>query len=382
MAKRKKYPKLPNGYGSIRYIGSNRTAPYAVHPPTTEFKENGSPIRPKAIAYVDDWMKGFGILTLYNNGVYTPGQEPPELLSCSSTDELVQSIISDYNKAKLAHSKIVPSKTFAEVYREFFDYKYNQDKSKTYSDSSKNSTNAAFNNVKQLHNKMFMDLRHDDLQKAVDDCPLKHSSQELIVSLFHQMYAYADVKEIVIKDYSAHVRINIPDDDEQGVPFSEEELSILWKNKDNPTIELILIMCYSGYRIAAYQSMEVNLIDKYFKGGVKTRSSKERMVPIHSAILPLVENRVNRLGRLLPYSPTTYRREMYSALKKLEIGKHTPHDCRHTFSMLCEKYGVNENDRKRLLGHSFTTSDITNKIYGHRSLDDLRIEVEKIKVCV
>ena len=32
--------------------------------------------------------------------------------------------------------------------------------------------------------------------------------------------------------------------------------------------------------------------------------------------------------------------------------KHTPHDCRHTFSMLCEKYNVKENDRKRILGHS------------------------------
>lgn len=59
--------------------------------------------------------------------------------------------------------------------------------------------------------------------------------------------------------------------------------------------------------------------------------------------------------------------------------KHTPHDCRHTFSRLCEKYEVKENDRKRMLGHSFK-GDITNAVYGHRDLVDLRAEIEKIKV--
>ena len=69
---------------------------------------------------------------------------------------------------------------------------------------------------------------------------------------------------------------------------------------------------------------------------------------------------------------------MYDCLENLGIEKHTPHDCRHTFSTLCEKYNVNENDRKRMLGHSF--QDVTNKVYGHRELEDLRIQIEKIRV--
>ena len=40
---------------------------------------------------------------------------------------------------------------------------------------------------------------------------------------------------------------------------------------------------------------------------------------------------------------------------------------------------INENDRKRLMGHSFG-KDITNSVYGHRELDDLRKEIEKIIV--
>ena len=75
---------------------------------------------------------------------------------------------------------------------------------------------------------------------------------------------------------------------------------------------------------------------------------------------------------------------MYRKLADLGIAnaptgeKHTPHDCRHTFSMLCERYEVNENDRKRMMGHSFG-EDITNEKYGHRTIEDLRLQIEKIK---
>ena len=75
MSKRKKYPKLPNGYGSIKYLGKGRRNPYAVHPPTTEFNINGSPATPKALCYVNDWYIGFAVLTAYKAGTYFPGYE-------------------------------------------------------------------------------------------------------------------------------------------------------------------------------------------------------------------------------------------------------------------------------------------------------------------
>lgn len=110
-------------------------------------------------------------------------------------------------------------------------------------------------------------------------------------------------------------------------------------------------------------------------------ASKNRIVPIHSSIYDIVSSRCAENSRnLLGMSTCAFRKEMTKALKTLGIEKHTPHDCRHTFSVLCEKYGVNENDRKRMMGHSFG-SDITNRKYGHRTVDDLRKEIEKIKAC-
>lgn len=143
---------------------------------------------------------------------------------------------------------------------------------------------------------------------------------------------------------------------------------------------MLLIMCYSGFRISAYKSMKVDIEQKLFNGGVKNRYSKNRIVPIHSSIYDLVKRRMKRDGNLLNCSTQDFRYSMYEVLDNLGIEKHTPHDCRHTFSKLCEDYKVAENDRKRMLGHSFG-NDITNKVYGHRDIESLREEIEKIKVC-
>lgn len=381
MPKRKKYPKLPNGYGTIRYLGKGRRNPYAVHPPTTEFTLDGVPKTPKALCYVDDWMVGFAVLTAYKSGTYYPGYEKSlaNPLRDTTNSSVVQAILADYNLAKASRETLrQKQKTFSEVYKEFFHWKYEADQSRKYSQSTLNATRTAFRNCSVLHDLPFVDLRHKDLQDVIDYCPLKHASKELIVSLFHQMYSYAEIYEICEKDYSAHVRINTADDDEHGIPFTDKELQILWEHKNNSTVAFVLIMCYSGFRINAYTSLEINLTKAYFKGGIKTINSKNRVVPIHSAILPLVHARLKKSGKLI-HNASAFRNEMYAELSAIGIQKHTPHDCRHTFSRLCEKYGVNENDRKRMLGHSFK-SDITNQIYGHRELEDLRTEIEKIKL--
>lgn len=376
--------------GSIKYLGKGRRNPYAVHPPTTEFTLNGVPKTPKAICYVSDWMVGFAVLTAYRAGTYYPGYEKTVAATADISDsKLIQSILADYNLTKASDEKLeAAKKTFSDVYEEFYQWKYERDQSRKLSESSKNATRAAYKNCSAIHDKVFADLRHQDLQNIIDSCPLKHASKELIVSLMHQMYAYAEIYELCDKDYSVHVRINTEDDDEHGVPFTDDEMKILWGNKENDVIQMLLIMCYSGFRITEYSKITINLKDRSFHGGIKTRSSKIRTVPIYSGIYNMVADRCEKYGiqNILGCQTQKFRKDMNAALSDLGIAiaptgeKHTPHDCRHTFSSLCEKYEVKENDRKRMLGHSFG-GDVTNDVYGHRTLEDLRSEIEKIKLC-
>ncbi|MCD8396132.1 MAG: integrase [Lachnospiraceae bacterium] len=385
MPKRKKYPKLPSGYGSIRYLGKNRKNCYAVHPPCNinNCDEHGRYIRPKALCYVDDWYVGFAVLNAYHAGTYKPGDELQfkqyRALSETDLDAFCRRLLTDYNADR--HVEVVKKEnepTFADVYNQFFEWKYGERAAKKLSESSMRSTQAAFKNCSSVHDRIFRDLRLEDLQKCLDDCPLKKVSIGNIMLLLKQMYKFAIPRELCDKDYAQYLVMPDAEENEHGVPFTDDDLKVLWEHKTDPVIEMILIMCYSGYRIAAYKDIEVNLDEWYFRGGVKTQAGKGRIVPIHSAIQPLVVARMKRNGCMLTMTTAGFRNTFYRSLKSVGIEKHTPHDCRHTFSWLCEKYGVNENDRKRMLGHSFG-GDITNGVYGHRTLDELRSEIEKIK---
>lgn len=377
---RKRYPKLPNGYGQIRYLGKKRRNPYGVYPPAI-YDDDGKALAQKAICYVDSWLKGFEVLTSYKAGTYTPGDEKDlKIDECANPDSFIQKLLSDYNRMQgLETETDEKGFTFAEVYEKFWNYKYETEKGKKLSQQSRYSTQAAFKNCSVLHDKEFALLKHDELQRVIDDCPLKHASVELIVSLFKQMYDFAEIYDLCEKNCARHVKINIEDDDESGVPFTDDELKILWNHIDDPTIEMIIIMCYSGYRITAYKTLKIDLEKKSFFGGLKTKAGRKRTVPIHSGIYSLVKKRIERDGEILKDSTDDFRIDMYDALEKLGIEKHTPHDCRHTFSKLCDDFEVKENDKKRMLGHAF--NDVTNKVYGHRSLEALRTEIEKIKIC-
>ena len=339
MPKRKKHPRLPNGYGSIRYLGKSRKNPYAVHPPA-DIDGN----RPPALCYVDDWMKGFIILTSLKAGTYTPGMEATLRLpdSTGSLDTLAEKIMADYNRVKGIEPD-EPEKTFSEVYEAFYADKFQE--GHKYSTSTINAIKAGYRNCKSLHDKEFRALRSKDLQDNLDSCNLKHASLELIKNLYCQMYKYADSQGWCDKDYSQYIKIKKDDDDEHGVPFTDDELKLLWNSKGDETADMLLIMCYSGWRISEYLNLEVNLKDKYFFGGSKTDAGKNRTVPIHSAIFPLVEHRIEQYGHILACTAKEFRVQMEDLLNQLNIPnepKHTPHDCRHTFSRLCEKYKVAE----------------------------------------
>lgn len=383
MAKRKKYPKLPNSFGSIRYLGKGRRNCYAVHPPAT-IDATGKAVRPPAICYVDDYLKGFAVLTAYKAGTYKPGMEKElEIAPTTDTDALIGRILADYNTIKGTEEKHPETHklTFSEVYEKFISWKFPEDTN--LSKSSKNAYHCGYLNSKPLHNRAFEDLKAPDLQKVIDDCPLKTQSLNTILMLFKQMYKFAIYSEIVTENKALYVSVKTKDDVEHGTPFSDLELRVLWQNADDPEVQLILIMCYSGWRIGEVSKLSINLEERYYQGGIKTKAGKDRIVPIHSAVYDFIRSKMKSQGNLLMYTQKHHRDKLfYPTLERLNITgnpKHTPHDCRHTFSALCEKYGVRENDRKRMLGHSFG-NDVTNAVYGHRTLEELREEIEKIKV--
>lgn len=379
MPKRKKYPRLPNSFGSIRFLGKGRSLPYAVHPPAKDRNDKGRYIRPAAICYVPDWYTGFAVLSAYHAGTYTPGleltikQEVDQ--SDYNLDQFCRRVIRDNN---MLVSSSGP--TLAEVFEQFKAWKFGESASRQYSESAKMAYCSGFGWLKPLHGRPIEDITVEELQQCVNDCPKKKATRENIVLTAKAIYKYALPRHLCKDNPAQYLVVPSGREDESGRPFTTEEIKLLWDHRTDPTAEMLLIMCYSGFRLSAYDNMIVNLEEGYFQGGVKTAASKNRIVPIHPAISPLVADRLQRDKSLLATTQGQFRTHCYDLLDRLKISgepKHTPHDCRHTFSALCEKYKVNEADRKRMMGHSFG-SDITNGIYGHRTVNELRDEIIKI----
>ena len=380
MAKRKRHQRLPSGWGSIRYLGKGRRNPYAVHPPATEQDpETGQYIRPAALCYVDDWYVGFAVLNAYRAGTYHPGDElafrDAMGEDIGGSDKLVQRILADAGKKK---AEKLP--TFAEVYEQWREWKCGPNAPKKLSESQRAKFVTAYKNLAPIHDREFAKLTIDSLQAVinsrVDD--LGKSSLDIMKGLLNQIYNWAESRNMVEKNLARHVVIPASaKEDEHGIPLSEDDIRLLWAHHDDPDCELALCLCYSGHRIGEYEEVDVDLDGGCFRGGLKTEAGKNREVPIHPAIRKLVEARIARYGKLLAFESNYHGNRISKALLSIGIEpRHTAHDCRHTFSMLCERYGVPENDRKRLMGHAF--GDVTNAVYGHRSLDDLRKSIRLI----
>ena len=347
MPKRKKHTKLPNGYGSISYLGKGRRRPYGVYPPARE-RIDGKTIRPKAIGYAETYEKARDMLSLYHNGLDLPD------------------------------APLVPKAglTFAEVYKRYYEDKY-ENPAASFSDAAKKAQKGGYSRLENLHGEIFERLTYPDLQAAVDAITLSRAAVTQSVTVIKGMYKYAEKMGIVDKDQSRHLSVRVPDETEHGVPLTPEDIRALWKHKEDRLAQLSLLMIYSGYRIGAISSLEIHLSpDWYFQGGIKTAAGKGRIVPVHTAIRDITENLIKE-GKVIRWSYEQKRSSLRDFWDSLGIHDHTPHDCRHTFSALCERYHVPEADRKRLMGHSFG-ADITNGVYGHRTIEELRESIEMI----
>lgn len=120
----------------------------------------------------------------------------------------------------------------------------------------------------------------------------------------------------------------------------------------------------------------------------KNHAGKNRIVPIHPAISDIITTRTAQAKSLgseylfndIMSSPTNltydkYRRRFEKIMKHYDL-KHRPHDTRHTFITLAKANGMDEYILKLIAGHVIT--DITEKTYTHRTIEDLHNEIIKI----
>lgn len=347
--------KNPNGYGSVVKLSGKRRKPFEVRV-NTKMDERYYPVY--------------------------------DVLGRFPTREEALIALAEYNKNPYSISD--REITFSQLYEKFYKNKYELS-GKTYSRSSKDCTRSAYKQCGILYDLAYSKLRTDDFRSVLSQIndkekPLSHALQEHIKNLFTQMDKFALQNDIIEKGYSSFAAITVQEDDAPGVPFTPEELKLLWDNKDVPWVDSILIYIYSGWRVSELIKMpteDIDLKEGTFKGGLKTAAGKNRIVPIHSKIRGFVEHRLSVNNGILfaingkPASSAAYTKQFKSTLQAIGITTyHTPHDCRHTFTSLLDSAGVNQVCIDRLIGHA--SNSLTTRTYTHKTIEELRQAIEMI----
>lgn len=127
---------------------------------------------------------------------------------------------------------------------------------------------------------------------------------------------------------------------------------------------------------------DIDLENQTMTGGVKTDAGKNRIVPIHSKILNIVQSRIklSKSGYLFEengkkFEIKRYRKYWTSTMKTLNMD-HTPHECRHTFRSWLDSAGANKVCIDRIMGHK--SSGTGERVYTHKNIEELKMNIELI----
>lgn len=354
MAKRK-VMRLPNGVGSITKLSGRRRNPFIA-------KVNSHKV-------INEEKK----TSFYQYDV----------LGYYPTREAAMQALFDYNKNP--YDIDTAAITFSELYERF-----RVEKEKNIGPKSFFTYTSAYAKCESLYRMTFSDIRRNHMQAILDQYMDKSlSTRKNIKALFSQMYIYASQNDInYVKDYSEF--INCGDAGEAVIkraPFTKDEIASLWDNLNRMEYtDTVLMLIYTGMRVMELMNVkrtDVHLSEKYLIGGSKTTAGKNRCIPIHDRIYPLIERYYNMNKEyLIPntegkhFCYTNYAQRKWSKIMEQLNMSHLPHDARHTFASLMDTAGAKKLVIKRIMGHQ--DKDITDRVYTHKDITELLEEVNKI----
>lgn len=329
--------RLPNGYGGIIKLGGNRRKPWAVRL-TVGFADNGQQ-KYKYLGYYEKRTEALAAIVEYNKNPYD---------------------IDTHNI------------TFAEVFDAWSARKFDK-----VSKHSVRNYKSIYRKCSALYSMPFINIKTSHLQAVIDEHKAL-ANVNLLKVLFGQLYGYAREHDICEKDYSEYVELPNAKDKKKKTPFSAEEVKVLWDNIDKPHVDLVLILLYTGMRITELLEMEiknVHLSDRYMVGGIKTKAGKNRIIPIHRKIEPLIRKQIaddktylfqSSRGNMIAYN--YFAAKKFAPLMHALGMAHTLHETRHSFISQCDRLSLNTTAVKRIVGHA--NGDVTD-IYTHKDAEEL-----------
>ena len=335
--------KLGNGYGSITKMSGNRRKKWRVRLPYSEADRLEGKKR-VTLGYFSTKAEALQALAEYH-------KDPEIYLNRETT------FMDVYNLWKVTHYKNLNHQTI-------------------------NGYENAYKKCVLIQNMPINEIKLHHLQTIIDNAPGNYRIKENIRLLMNQVFNYAILNDMVKKSYVKGVEIGAREPVHKKEIFTEEDIKLLWNNINDIYIVYLLVLIYSGMRLNELYNMKcenIHLDENYMVGGSKTKAGKNRVIPIHARIKPIIQNWYNPQNELLINTGRSWQslsKYIIVATKKLGLGHKTAHEARHTFITRMHEVGVPLSTTQLIVGHAQKT--VTEKIYTHTSIKELVDAVNKL----
>ena len=353
---------------------------------------------------VTDSMKnanGFGSITKYTDKKRRKPYVARVTLSLDVDDagKLIQErkVIGSFATQKEAMAALVEfhnnplvfeqDSTFEEVF-----LKWSEKRFETLSDSAIRRYRAAYKRSSPLHRMKMRDIQAYALQKIIDEQDVGLDTKKTMMQMYHGMFKFAIANQLVPNGINPAEYITLPAEEEpknKHIPFTKKEVAALFEHADDPNVQLVLMLIYTGVRpgeLVPLKKEDVHLDERWFHIVTGKNKNATRDVPIHWAVLPFFESRMKEPGDFLvtrfdggPYVFERDRnmfRDVFEAAVALTGSEtaHKPHDCRHTFTSLWKGQKLDEAMRRKIQGHA--GDGIGERVYMLPDIEDLKAEMD------
>lgn len=255
--------------------------------------------------------------------------------------------------------------------------------------------NMKIRDIEPVHLKECMENAYVISTQGVDKGKKRYATANTkarMKSLFNLMFDYAVEHNYLVSNPARAFKIEeslldtIQENRKVKPAFTCKSIEKLWQAYDleYPFSDMVLIQIYTGYRASELVSIKLNHVyldmDLIIGVGNKTRSGRDRIVPIHPKIKPLIEAQYNKAveegrdylffdldgERNIDMTYSMYRNRFKKVVSfiGLPVDRYTTHSCRVSFITMAKAYNMDEHLMKLIIGHA--DEDLAERVYTRR----------------
>lgn len=281
------------------------------------------------------------------------------------------------NKDKSARDLLRNNYTMEEVYNSFV--KHHKYYSKTYQEEFAR----VFRDCQQFHHTPYSDITCTNMLDCMDNS-VNYNRKKLVKMLFNRLDEEANVLNIGGQRVAMCIGNLHPTEGDikkrDTKIFTDQEIALFKEHQDDEHMDLVLVLLYTGVRkgeLIKIKKENVYLDRHYMIGGNKTKNGRNRKIPIHPWIEPILKRWMDLPGTYLypvmkngePITDSPLSTRFKKAIAPYAPGPHHPHETRHTFITRLYQQGVPFSVVEKIVGHK--VDPLICSAYCHDTPEDL-----------